>query len=89
MSIGSSPTTGHPVFQGQVLALTLGLGALNILLFFLLFHFADQLNALAYATRKGAKLYALVPIVIAMPIAIVHGTFIDYLWDLLGLRAKR
>jgi hypothetical protein len=70
-----------------VTALTLG--AVTAVLYLLLFLFADQLTDLAVRTRQGEKLYALVPIAIALVFSFVHGAFTGQFWDLLGLKAKK
>lgn len=73
----------------RALVLVAGLGTLSLVLYLLLFQFSDRLTAMAAATREGAKLYALVPIAIAMVFSFVHGAFTGHFWDLLGLRAKK
>jgi len=73
----------------RALAVTLTLGAASAGLYLLLFLFADLLPELAAATRRGEKIYALIPIVIAMLFSLVHGAFTGHFWDLLGLRAKK
>jgi hypothetical protein len=84
----STPPKGAPM-QSRALVTTLILGAASTGLYFLLFAYADELIALAKATRDGNKLYALVPIVVAMVFSFVHGAFTGQFWDLLGLRAKK
>src|SRR3989338_7332197 len=64
------------------------LGAASILLYALLFWYSDSLTALAQATRRGEKLYAIVPIAIALVFSLVHGTFTARFWDSLGLRPR-
>lgn len=73
----------------KVLVATVGYGVLSAALYVLLFMYSDQLNALAIATRSGEKIYALVPLVIAMVFSLVHGAFTNYFWELLGLKAKK
>ena len=73
----------------RALAITLVLGAASAGLYLLLFLFSDKLPALAELTRRGEKIYALVPLVIAMVFSLVHGAFTGHFWDLLGLRAKK
>ena len=73
----------------RALIVTLVLGVASAGLYFLLFMFSDRLPALAAATRQGEKLYALVPLAIAMVFSFVHGAFTGHFWDLLGLRAKK
>jgi len=65
------------------------LGAASAILYLLLFLFADSLIALAEQTREGNRLYALVPIAVAMVFSFVHGAFTGHFWELLGLRAKK
>ncbi len=73
----------------RAFVVTLVLGAASIGLFLLLYLFSDTLPQLAAATRQGDKLYALIPIAIAMVFSLVHGAFTGAFWDLLGLRAKK
>jgi hypothetical protein len=69
--------------------MTLVLGTASAGLYLLLFLFADRLSGLAAATRAGEKIYALVPLAVAMVFSFVHGAFTGHFWDLLGLRAKQ
>ena len=86
----SSPTAGaSSMLRSRTLIQVLGQGVLSALLYLLLFQCADRLTAMAAATRQGEKLYALVPIAIAMVFSFVHGAFTGHFWDLLGLRAKK
>jgi hypothetical protein len=73
----------------RALVVTLILGAASAGLYFLLFLYADRFAAIAQATHEGHKLYALIPIAIAMVFSFVHGAFTGQFWDLLGLRAKK
>jgi len=84
----STPPKGAPM-QSRTLVTTLILGVASAGLYFLLFLYADQFARMAEATRAGEKLYALVPIVVAMVFSFVHGAFTGQFWDLLGLRAKK
>lgn len=84
-----SHNTGHTGFRGRVLVSTVGYGVLSTVLYVLLFMYSEQLNALAEATRNGDKIYALVPLVIAIVFSLVHGAFTGYFWELLGLKAKK
>lgn len=72
----------------RALVLTLLFGAASTLLYVLLFAFSARLPELAAATREGNKIYALVPIAIALVFSFVHGAFTGHFWDLLGLRAR-
>jgi len=79
-----------PSRSPRALVLTLILGAASAGLYILLFVFSDKLPELAAMTRQGEhKLYALVPIAIALVFSFVHGAFTGHFWDLLGLRAKK
>ena len=83
----SSKTTSR---SPRALILTLLLGSASAVLYLLLFLFSDVLPELAAITRQGEhKIYALVPIVIALLFSFVHGAFTGQFWDLLGLRAKK
>lgn len=75
--------------SSRALVLTLLLGAASAVLYLLLFLYSDRLTELARLTREGDKLYALVPLVVAMVFSLVHGAFTGHFWDLLGLRAKK
>ena len=83
----SAPSTAGR--SPRALVITLVLGAFSAGLYLLLFVFADRLTELARLTREGHKLYALVPLAIAMVFSFVHGAFTGHFWDLLGLRAKK
>lgn len=85
MSTARTPQARSP----RALIYSLVLGSLSAALYFLLYLFSDRLPELAAATRQGEKLYALVPIVIALVFSFVHGAFTGHFWDLLGLRAKK
>jgi hypothetical protein len=79
-----------PSRSPRALVLTLILGAASAGLYMLLFVFSDKLPELAAMNRQGEhKLYALVPIAIALVFSFVHGAFTGHFWDLLGLRAKK
>jgi len=84
--MSASRTAGR---SPRALVVTLVLGTASAALYFLLYLFSDTLPGLAAATRQGEKLYALVPLVIAMVFSFVHGAFTGHFWDLLGLRAKK
>lgn len=84
--MSASSTAGR---SPRALVITLVLGAASAALYFLLYLFSDTLPGLAAATRHGEKIYALIPIVIAMVFSFVHGAFTGQFWDLLGLRAKK
>ncbi len=68
-----------------VAAASFGIGSL--VLYMLLFAYADQLVAWAEQTRQGHKLLFLVPIAIAFLFSWVHGSFTGHFWELLGVRA--
>lgn len=74
----------------RALVLTLLLGLASAGLYVLLFLFSDRLPEFAALSRQGGhKLYALVPLAIALVFSFVHGAFTGHFWDLLGLRAKK
>lgn len=65
-----------------------GFGILSGILYFLLYHFGNDIRQLAELTRQGDKIYFLVPIVIAFAFSLVHGRFTDRFWEAVGLKAK-
>jgi hypothetical protein len=73
----------------RALIVTSALGAASAALYLLLYLFSDVLPELSATARRGEKLYALVPLVVAMVFCLVHGAFTAHFWDLLGLRAKK
>jgi len=75
--------------RSRPLRIVLILGAASAMLYLALFLFSDTLIAWAAATRNGHKIYALVPVAIAMVFSFVHGAFTARFWDALGLRAKQ
>ena len=79
--VGRAPAAGHA-------GIMVALGVASVLLYVLLFWYSDSLTALAQATRQGEKLYAIVPIAIALVFSLVHGTFTARFWDSLGLRPR-
>lgn len=83
MSASQRPT------GGRALAITLILGAASAGLYVLLYLYSDTLVELAAATRQGEKLYALVPVGVALVFSFVHGAFTGRFWELLGLQAKK
>ena len=86
MTASSTTTSRSP----RALILTLILGLASAGLYILLFVFSDKLPELAAINRQGEhRLYALVPIGIALLFSFVHGAFTGHFWDLLGLRAKK
>lgn len=85
MSHGN-PSSGR---SSRALVHTLVWGTLSAGLYLALYLFSGLLPELAAATRQGEKLYALVPIVIALIFSFAHGAFTGHFWELLGLRAKK
>jgi hypothetical protein len=75
--------------SSRALVVTVVLGSVSAGLYTVLYLFSDTLPELAAATRHGEKLYALVPLVIALVFSFVHGAFTGHFWDLLGLRARK
>ena len=82
--------SGTPVPRSpRALVLTLVLGACSTGLYFLLFLFSDELTLLASANRDGQhRLYAFIPLVVALVFSLVHGAFTSHFWDLFGVKAK-
>jgi hypothetical protein len=66
---------------------TAAFGIGSLLLYMLLFTYAEQLVAWAAETRQGNKALFLIPIVIAFIFSWVHGSFTGHFWELLGVRA--
>jgi hypothetical protein len=62
-------------------------GLSSLVLYLLLFVYADQLVQWAEDTREGNKMLFIVPIIIAFLFSWVHGSFTGYFWELLGVRA--
>jgi hypothetical protein len=86
MTASSTTTSRSP----RALILTFILGVASAGLYLLLYLFSEELPELAAANRQGGhKLYALIPIAIALVFSFVHGAFTGHFWDLLGLRAKK
>jgi len=73
----------------RAVAITLVFGAASAGLYLLLFLLSGKLPEWAAAAREGAKVYALIPILIALIFSFVHGAFTGHFWDLLGLRPKK
>lgn len=80
---------GRPRLSLRARLTVAALGAASLTLYFLLFRYSDNLMALAAAARAGEKLYAAVPIAIALVFSLVHGAFTAHFWDALGLRPSR
>ncbi len=86
MTASSTTTSRSP----RALVLTLILGVASAGLYILLYLFSDKLPELAAANRQGEhKIYALIPIAIALVFSFIHGAFTGHFWDLLGFRAKK
>ena len=85
---GARPATKPASNRGWALAVTVGLGVGSVLLYLMLFEYSAVLAALSEETRHGHKVYAVVPMVIALVFSAVHGAFTGHFWDLLGLKAK-
>lgn len=82
------PPAGRAVPAAGHIGVMVALGAASVLLYVLLFRYSDSLTAIAQAARHGEKLYATVPIAIALVFSLVHGTFTARFWDSLGLRPR-
>ena len=74
--------------NARVIAATAFSGALSILLYLLLYEFQGDIVRLADATRHGARIDFLVPIAIALVFSLVHGSFTERFWGMLGLKPK-
>lgn len=86
----NQPLAGRVPGTGRTgLAIVVTLGATSVLLYALLFWYSDRLTAIAQAARHGEKLYAIVPIAIALVFSLVHGAFTARFWDNLGLRPRQ
>lgn len=72
----------------RIAAMTIATGACSALLYFLLYEFQADIVRLADLTRQGVKIDFIVPIVIALVFSLVHGSFTERFWDLLGLKPK-
>jgi hypothetical protein len=70
--------------KSKILIQTLILGSISILLYFLLYHYEQQILDLS----KQGGWYFIVPISMAFAFSIVHGAFTGHFWDLLGVKAK-
>lgn len=70
--------------MGPVLLRTLSYGAISVLLYFLLYHYNEDI--LEYS-RQG-QWYFIIPITIAFVFSIIHGNFTGQFWDLFGVKAK-
>ena len=76
-------------FLSRALVSTVIMGGISAALYFLLYLYSGVLAELASETRHGNKIYALVPLAVALLFSFVHGAFTGRFWDLLGLRAKK
>lgn len=68
---------------------TLTYGIASIVLYFLLFQYADHFVDWAERTRHGEKMFFLVPVVVAFVFSYFHGHFTGHFWETLGLRAAK
>lgn len=85
-----APTGTTVTRSPRALVLTLVLGASSAGLYFLLFLFSDELTLLASRNRDGHhRVYAFIPLAVALVFSLVHGAFTGHFWDLLGFRAKK
>jgi predicted membrane-bound dolichyl-phosphate-mannose-protein mannosyltransferase len=60
-------------------------GAASVVLYLLLYLYADETVELARRTHEGERIWFLVPIVIAFVFSYVHGAFTGHFWDAIGL----
>lgn len=66
----------------------IALGVSSVTFYLLLYLYSDTLVDWASLTRHGHKIYALIPIAVALAFSAVHGAFTGRFWDLLGLKAR-
>ena len=69
-------------------AATLLFGVASLLLYALLYAYADQFVAWAEQTKEHKALF-LVPVVVAFVFSYFHGAFTGHFWETLGLRAAK
>jgi hypothetical protein len=74
--------------RGRIVAMTLFTGALSGLLYLALYLFQNDIVQLADATRHGTRIDFIVPIIIALVFSLVHGSFTERFWGMLGLKPK-
>ena len=74
--------------QARIVAMTVLTGALSVLLYVLLYEYQGDIVRLADATRHGARIDFIVPIAIALIFSLVHGSFTERFWGMLGLKPK-
>ena len=67
---------------------TLLYGAASLLLYALLFAYADQFVAWAEQTKEHKSLF-LIPVAVAFVFSYFHGAFTGHFWESLGLRAAK
>lgn len=67
---------------------TLLYGAASLLLYALLFVYADQFVAWAEQTKEHKSLF-LIPVAVAFVFSYFHGAFTGHFWESLGLRAAK
>ena len=70
------------------IAATLFYGSASLLLYILLFLYADQFVAWAEQTKDHKALF-LIPVVVAFIFSYFHGAFTGLFWEILGLRAAK
>jgi len=69
-------------------AATLLYGGASLLLYALLFYYADHFVAWAEQTKEQKALF-LIPVVVAFVFSYFHGAFTGHFWESLGLRAAK
>ena len=67
---------------------TLLYGVASLLLYALLFAYADQFVTWAEQTKEHKSLF-LIPVVVAFVFSYFHGAFTGHFWESLGLRAAK
>lgn len=78
------PTTPH-----RPILTTLAYGLGSVVLYILLYLYADQMVDWAQRTRHGEKIFFIVPILVAFAVSYFHGAFTGHFWESLGLRAAK
>jgi len=70
--------------KGKAVIQTTTLATLSAALYFLLYYFSEPI--MNWSQQGGW--YFIIPIIIAFIFSIIHGTFTNHFWDMLGIKAK-
>ena len=68
--------------------MTILTGIMSVSLYFLLYEFQGDIVRLADLTRHGDKVNFIIPILIALVFSLIHGSFTERFWAVLGLKPK-